>query len=178
MKDEMKARNCKLLFKTNETLNGKTMIKKVFGFFALIVAAGCNANSSEKNSKDTTTNIYRSQMIEPLRVNVQTNPVALYDFPMKDDLNHWHFTVKLFETKERFRYLLDLQYQEMTASDTITFPNFGVEPEPQLKKGSADTECILGFIDKSKNFREYIKVFVDNDRLRIKQLKQYAVYAK
>ncbi len=68
--------------------------------------------------------------------------------------------------------------QEMTGMDTINFPNFGFEPEPVIKKGNNDLECLVGFLDKEKKFRDYLKVFVDGDRLRVKTLKQYSVYQK
>ena len=109
---------------------------------------------------------------------MKSQPVATYDYPIPKDLNGWHFTVSLKETKKRFNYLLDMQYEEMTGQDTIRFPNFGFEPEPQIKKGSNDLECIIGFLDKEKKFRDFIKVFVDDGQLRMKTLKQYAVYQK
>jgi hypothetical protein len=141
------------------------------------ILAGCSSGGSRKDERSTE-EISAADTVSVTRDVVKKEPVAGYDIPLKDDLNNWHFTVKLFETKQRFNYLLDMQYQEVTASDTIRFPNFGYEPKPQIQKGANDNECIIGFLDKDKKFREYIKVFVDNDQFRLKQLKQYAVYSK
>jgi hypothetical protein len=158
-------------------MKNSALDKLVLVALLIIMLAGCSTRGRE-NEEGTTTELSASDTISVTRDVVKKEPVAGYDIPLKDDLNNWHFTVKLFETKQRFNYLLDMQYQEVTASDTIRFPNFGHEPKPQIQKGANDNECIIGFLDKDKKFREYIKVFVDNDQLRVKQLKQYAVYSK
>lgn len=155
--------------------NNMIMTRYVVPFLLLLTLAGCGSNGNN-NAESNTTEISASDTISITRDVVKKEPVATYDIPLKDDLNNWHFTVKLFETMQRFHYLLDMQYQEVSASDTIRFPNFGQEPQPRIQKGSNDQECILGFLDKENKFREYIKVFVDNGQLRVKQLKQYAVY--
>jgi hypothetical protein len=144
--------------------------------FLLSIVFSCNNSSSSSAGKDDST-VNDISGIDLERNEIKTAPVAVYDKPL-NDLNNWHFTVKLSETKQRFNYLLHMQYQEVTGSDTIRFPNFGFEPTPQIKKGDSDLECIIGFLDKEKNFREYIKVFVENDQLRMKTLKQYVVYEK
>ena len=146
-------------------------------FFSLILFAfACNNPNSSSNPDSTSIDI--TSTVDPVRTNVKAGPVASYDYAIPNDLNKWRFTVTLKETQKRFNYLLDMQYQEMTGQDTIRFPNFGFEPEPQIKKGSNDLECIIGFLDKEKKFRDFIKVFVDNGQLRMKTLKQYAVYQK
>jgi hypothetical protein len=139
-------------------------------FFCLI-ACHSTGNGNDKSAPGGT-------VMSETRQEVQKQAVAVYDVPLKNDLNNWHFTVKLFETKQRFHYLADITYQEMNVSDTIRFPNFGIEPKPQIKKGTSDEECMIGFLDKEDRFREFVKVFVDNGQLRMKQVKQYAVYTK
>ena len=138
-----------------------------------------SCNNQNGNASDTdSSSVSITSTIDPLRANVKAEPIAAYDYALPNDLNKWHFNVALKETKHRFNYLLEMQYQEMTGADTIRFPNFGFDPEPQIKKGSNDLECIIGFLDKEKKFRDYIRVFIDNGQLRMKTLKQYAVYEK
>ena len=153
------------------------MQKLLFGLLLLCAVTSCtNSSTKENGSSDSTTSV--SGLYDENRADVKKEAIASYDIPLKNNLNNWHFTVQLFETKKRFNYLLNMQYQEVSASDTIRFPNFGINPEPQIRKGSTDEECIIGFLDKEKKFREYIKVFVDNEQLRVKTLKQYAVTQK
>lgn len=149
-------------------------MKKIYILLMAGIICSCNntANQPGKSADNTS-----STAISEERTDVNAGPVAQYDKAL-GDLNDWHFDVKLYETKQRFAYKLDMKYQEVTASDTIRFPNFGMDPEPQIKKGNSDLECIIGFLDKEKKFREYIKVSIDNDQLRVKTLKQYAVYEK
>lgn len=149
-------------------------------FFSLGIAAclvSCNNQDTATGNSDSSS-ISTTTAISETRTDVKKEPVAVYDVPLKNDLNKWHFTVTLSETRQRFFYLLDMKYEELTASDTIRFPNFGLEPEPLIQKGANDLECIIGFADKEKKFREYLKVFVDHDQLRVKTLKQYTVYQK
>ncbi len=145
--------------------------------FHILFALGCNNHNSNGSDTDSS-GVSITSAIDLVRTNVKAEPIATYNYALPNDLNKWHFNVTLKETTQRFNYLLEMQYQEMTGADTIRFPNFGFEPEPQIKKGSNDLECIIGFLDKEKKFRDYIKVFIDNDQLRVKTLKQYAVYEK
>lgn len=139
----------------------------------LFLLVACQQNPGEEETTSST--VLTTEMLESERDQVKTAPVAIFDEPIGDGLNDWHFTAKLFETKKRFRYLLDMRYQEITASDTIRFPNFGMEPQPKIQKGENKLECILGFLDKEGKFREYVKVFVEDGELRLKTLKHYAV---
>lgn len=151
-------------------------MKRLLSCLALFTLIACNPSQNHQTENETAN--ANSPAVSETRDTVSSEPVAVYDLPLKNNLNNWHFTVKLFETKQLFHYLLDMKYQEVTASDTIRFPNFGLEPQPKIQRGSAETECIIGFLDKEKKFREYLKVYVDNEQLRVKQLKQYAVSEK
>ena len=71
-----------------------------------------------------------------------------------------------------------MKYQEITGSDTIRFPNFGTEPQPRIQKGKNDLECVIGFLDNTGKFREYVMVSVKNDQLKLSTLKRYAVNEK
>jgi hypothetical protein len=160
--------------RTDKIVKGNGMI----GCLLILALTFCACNNPSTSSSNTDSSSIDVSNIDPVRTDVKPDPVASYDYPIPKDLNGWHFTISLKETKQRFNYLLDMQYQETTGQDTIRFPNFGFEPEPQIKKGSNDLECIIGFLDKEKKFRDFIKVFIDNGQLRMKTLKQYAVYQK
>ena len=112
------------------------------------------------------------------RSDPKTAPVAQHEEKVKNDLNNWVFAVKLYETEKRFTYKLALQYEEVSGEDEITFPNLGAEPKPQIKKGSGEYECIIGFLDQQGAFREYKKVHVVDGNLKVTTLKSYAITVK
>ena len=139
----------------------------------------CNSASHTNTNGDTTTSsISITETIAQDRETPKPNAIATYEVKLNNDLNDWYFRVKLFETNKRFVYKVTMQYQEITGEDMIEFPNLGYEPLPELRKGPSDLECIVGFLDQNKTFREYKLVSAKNDQLKITTLKRYAVYAK
>jgi hypothetical protein len=111
--------------------------------------------------------------ISETRNNAKSGAVASYSEPVKDKLNNWKFSVDAFETNQTFKYLLKIQYKELRVEDTLTVPNFGIQPTVALQKGSEDLSCIVGFKGKEDEFKEYKKVFVENGQLRITTIKAY-----
>lgn len=113
--------------------------------------------------------------IPETRSNVRSGPAASYSEPVtdKDKLNNWKFSIDAFETSQTFKYLLKIQYKELRVEDTLTVPSFGIQPTVELKKGSEDLSCIVGFKGKENEFKEYKKVFVENGQLRITTIKAY-----
>ena len=103
--------------------------------------------------------------------------VASFKVTTGNPLNDWYFKVELYETPTTFHYLLKMQYEEIRGTDTLKLPNFGIWPEPVIKKGNEPFSCIIGFMDKDKKFREYKKVYVKNNVLKVTTLKHYTVYA-
>jgi hypothetical protein len=51
----------------------------------------------------------------------------------------------------------------------------GAEPKPVIQKGEDKYSCIVGFMDNNNQFREYKKVYVKNDELKVTSLKHYSV---
>jgi hypothetical protein len=168
---------CDMFQQGKSSIKRKDFARISFVVFSIFSLVACN-NPGGSNTGTDSSSVSITSAISSERTNVKAEPVASYHYAIPNDLNSWEFNVSLKETSQRFNYVLEMQYQEMTGMDTITIPNFGFEPEPAIKKGSNDLECIIGFLDKEKKFRDYLKVFVDNDRLRVKTLKQYAVYQK
>ena len=155
----------------------KKTLRSLPALTLVLMLTACQQNASQESATKTTSEL-SSETISPERDKVQSDAVAVYEEKIDDALNDWKFSAKLFETKERFRYLLEMRYQELSATDTIRFPNFGVEPQPKIQKGANKQECIIGFLDRDGNFREYVKVFVDDEQLRLKTLKHYSVVEK
>lgn len=109
------------------------------------------------------------------RATVNAKPVMVFEKPVADNLNKWKFSVKLYETDYSFKYRVEMQYQEVTGVDTITFPNLGYAPRPVLKQGTDPYSCIIGFKDNGGDFKPYKLVIAENDELSIKTLKHYSV---
>lgn len=124
---------------------------------------------TESNKKPLTTSI------PEFRDTVSKAPVAQYQEKVDNPLNDWYFSVKVYETPKTFHYLLKLQYEEIDGEDTLKLPNFGTFPKPVLQKGPERYSCIVGFLDKENKFREYKKVYVKANHLKITALKHYAV---
>jgi hypothetical protein len=106
------------------------------------------------------------------------NPSAIAEFKEKTDnpLNNWYFSVRLFETPKTFEYVLKMQFEEIRGEDTIKLPDFGTEPRPAIRKGVDRYSCIVGFLDKNNEFREYKKVYVKNGlTLSVTTLYHYSV---
>jgi hypothetical protein len=157
-------------------------MKKNMYLFCCLFAAACNESPKDQIRKeDSALRKTAPVIINPAdniplyRDSIQAEPVAEYKERTENPLNEWYFSVKLFETSKTFHYRLKLQYEEIEGEDTLKLPNFGTMPEPVIQKGPEKYSCIIGFNDKEGNFREYKKVFVKNDHLKITALKHYAV---
>jgi hypothetical protein len=140
-----------------------------------------SCHSANQNNYRQTDSASKAVIINPtnnvpdLRKEIKTEPVAAYKEKTDNPLNDWYFSVKLFETKKTFYYLMKLQFEEIRGEDTLKLPNFGYEPKPVIKKGTDKYSCIIGFMDDSSKFREYKLVHVENNRLKVTALKHYAV---
>ena len=142
--------------------------------FAFLIIISCG----EKQNSPAAATASDSTMAAPVlltRETLQKKPVITYSERTDNPLNDWYFSVKLYETKNTFHYLIKMEFEEIRGTDTLRLPNFGTMPEPVIQKGREQYSCIIGFLDKDKNFREYKKVYVKNNVLRITALKHYAV---
>ena len=160
------------------------MIRVVNSFLVFIVLASCGNDQSgqkDKVSGKDSDSTNKSVVQDPVsavpmyRDSLKKDVVAEYRVKTDNPLNDWYFSVRLFETRKTFHYLIRLEYEEITGTDTLRLPNFGTMPEPVIRKGPEQYSCIIGFLDKDKQFREYKKVYVKNDVLKITALKHYAV---
>lgn len=132
----------------------------------------------EKKTEDQGTESNKNPLtvvIPDKRESVSKEPVAQHREKVDNPLNDWYFSVRLYETPKTFHYLVKLQFEEIEGADTLRLPNFGTLPKPVIQKGAEQYSCIIGFMDKENKFREYKKVYVTGNRLKITTLKHYAV---
>lgn len=149
------------------------MKKLIVPILALSLVA-CGESGSAGSGSDSTA--ASSEPISLTRETVKKEAVATYEVPAPDALNKdWKFAVNLYETPDRFKFLVKMDYQAMSESDTINIPNFNTEPRPQIKQGDTKMDCIIGFLDKQGTFKEYILVAVKDDQLTMKTIKHYQV---
>lgn len=149
----------------------------LISFFTLIVFMSCNepANTEQQDQVSESNKKSLTILIPEYRDTVRKEAIAQHQEKVDNPLNDWYFSVKLYETPKTFHYLVKLRFEEIQGVDTLKLPNFGTIPKPVIQKGSEKYSCIIGFLDKENKFREYKKVYVKDDHLKITALKHYAV---
>lgn len=154
-------------------------MKMLVGGLCILLLISCgqgNENASAKTDTTATTEpALRPENVPLERDSVQKEPVAEYKVRTENPLNDWYFQVRIFETPKTFHYLIKLQFEEIRGQDTLKLPNFGMLPKPVIQKGPDQYSCIIGFMDKENKFREYKKVYVKENSLKIEALKHYGV---
>ena len=149
---------------------------KHYSFLLLLALLCCNKpkNSDEtagSNSGDPTRAI--NDTIPLTREKVENSPVASYSEKVKDDLNDWRFAVDIYETPQTFKFLMKIEYMVQEAEDTLTIPNFGIMPKVEVRKGPDENSCIVGFLDKQGEFKDYKLIALKEKQLKISTLKYY-----
>jgi hypothetical protein len=145
-----------------------------------LMILSCHQAATDKDSSADSTD-KKTAPLEALhnpefRQQPKKEPAVIYKEEIKDDhLNHWSFSVNLYETARTLDYRVKMQYEELPGEDTIHLPDLGTPPRPVLKKGDDKYTCIIGFLDNDNQFREYKLVYARHDQLGIKTLKHYSV---
>lgn len=119
--------------------------------------------------------IISTDTIPEIRPVVHKKPVASYLVPVNDPKLERTFGVDIYETGNTFEYLMRLHYEAVEKTDTLKIPNFGVWPVVKITKGPERISCVIGFLDKNKQFKPYKMVTAKGDKMRIIELKRYAV---
>ncbi len=119
--------------------------------------------------------IHKADTISETRSVVQKSPVASHYQKVPDELNNWKFAVEVYETKNRFKYLVRIQYKEIRITDSINIPNIGIEPSVQIQADNQPFSCTIGFPDKKGNFNPYYRASIKNEQLRFKKIASYGV---
>ena len=87
--------------------------KNTIVLLAIILSAyACNQLHEDANVNESTTYITNDTVSE-MRSKVNPLPIAEYVKPLEDTLNHWKFAVSAYETKQRFKFLLRMRYEEL-----------------------------------------------------------------
>src|SRR4051795_2463336 len=139
-----------------------------------IISCDNNQNTLSGNKEDSGT-VVTNGTISPTRKEINSKPVASFSKSVPNSLNNWHFSVGVYETKETFRYLMKMEYMELRETDTLKIPNIGIEPKIEIHQGKDDNSCIVGFFDRSNNFKEYKLVSAEDGKLKITVLHHYGV---
>lgn len=145
--------------------------------FLLLLALLCCKKPKNSDEASTASNGEPTKALNdtiPLtREKVENSPIASYSEKVKDPLNDWRLAVDIYETKQTFKFLMKIEYMVQEAEDTLTIPNFGIMPKVEIRKGPEKESCIVGFLDKQGEFKEYKLIALKDKQLKISTLKYY-----
>lgn len=127
----------------------------------LLSCTGCKSDFAKNNN------------VPDMRIDPNPKAIASYMVPMGDPKLDRRFGVEVFETPFTFKYLLSMQYDGMTQSDSLILPVLNTWPTVIVKPGPDKLSCIIGFLDEKKNFMEYKLLSAKNNQLILKKLKSY-----
>ena len=150
------------------------MVKQTVIFFLLAYTA-CTPPATTGNDPKDTTIVIAADTIAPTRTKINPSPVTSYTEKVPDELNDWKFEVSLYETSQTFRYMVRVRYKELRITDSLQVPDLGILPEVVIHKGKDPLSCIIGFLDKKDEFKEYKLVRIKNDQLKISTINHYYV---
>jgi hypothetical protein len=151
-------------------------MKTIYPPLLIFLLAACNSTSENTESSEDSI-VFTTENIPAERKNVNPQPIKMYEETVKSFETTDEFKVALYETKQTFKYLIEISYKQMEVVDTLRAPNFGIQPAVDILKGdSIRPSCIVGFLDKDKQFRKLKLVAFENNKLKVKVLKHYAVY--
>jgi hypothetical protein len=149
-------------------------MKPFFSILPLLILISCNAGNNKNSGGDSVVHNYEN--IPPERKTVNPDPIKTYEEIINSFETTDEFKVGLYETKETFHYLVKVQYKNLDEEDTLKVPDFGIEPAVEIVKGdSIRPSCIVGFYDEKNQFRESKLIYFEDNSLKIKVLKHYAV---
>ncbi len=147
------------------------LVCKPYILFSILFFGCVEKNKANKEKLEIKTN----DTIPAIRKNISKKPIAEYIIPMGDPKLDREFGVKIFEMGETFKYLLTIYHDGTIQNDTLTVPNFGIWPVVKIKQGKEKLSCIIGFLGKNKEFKEYKMLYAKGDKLRLTILHQYGV---
>lgn len=144
----------------------------------LICCISCNQSGADQAEQPTDSTPAATEAVSENRANPKTEAVAGYSEKVDDGVNYannWKFAVQMYETGKTFNYLIKIAYKELRLTDSLGIPNFGIAPKVELRKGTEPRSCIIGFLDRKGAFKEYKKVAVKNEQLKITTINRYSV---
>ncbi len=159
---------------------GTLQLKRMKLFFIcimLMTMVACN-NASVENEKNDTVIVVANNSVSLVRENPNQQAIASYSIDVADGVNNannWKFAANIYETKSTFKFLLKMKYKELEESDTLVIPNLGFIPKVEIRKAATAQACIIGFYDKKNQFKEYKKLSVKNEQLKLTTINHYSV---
>ncbi len=134
----------------------------------LSLFAACHSDAITSTAADETKTFVTNDTIPETRDSVKKEPIAIYTSTKGDKL-----TVKVYQTKQTFQFLMKMEYKFLDEPDTLRIPNFGIQPKIVIQNGADNQSCIVGFLDKKNEFKDYKLVTVKSGNLQVKVLKRY-----
>ena len=144
----------------------------------LLLCISCNNSGADQTEQASEEAVPAAEAVSPTRANPKVEAVATYSEKVDDGVNYannWKFAVQLYETPQTFNYLVKIDYKEMHLTDSLGIPNFGIAPKVELRKGTEPKTCIIGFLDRKGEFKEYKKVAVKNEQVKVTTINRYSV---
>ncbi|MDD2793642.1 MAG: hypothetical protein PHD73_10730 [Sediminibacterium sp.] len=144
----------------------------------LFFCISCNNSDAVQTEQAPESAAPAAEAVSPTRANPKVEAVAAYSEKVDDGVNYannWKFAVQMYETPKTFNYLIKIDYKELHLTDSLGIPNFGIAPKVELRKGADPRTCIIGFLDRKGEFKEYKKVAVKNEQLKITTINRYSV---
>jgi len=152
-------------------------MKLFFISIMLLTMVSCDSESIENEKVDTVI-VVANNAVSLVRENPKQQAVSSYSVDVADGVNNannWKFAAGIYETNSTFKFLLKMQYKELKESDTLVIPNLGFMPKVEIRKAATAQACIIGFYDKKNQFKEYKKLSVKNEQLKLTTINHYSV---
>jgi hypothetical protein len=146
------------------------------GLFILFIS--CNQSKEPIGTITDSSVFITNDTIPAIRAKIKKEPVATYVEAVSDDVsnaNNWEFSARIYETPKTFVYRIEMRYQELRETAEMELPNFGTFPKPVIIKTGKQYACMIGFLDKKGEFKEYKKLSATNNRLKLTTVAHYAV---
>ncbi len=144
------------------------MIKYNCLFLLLFCLSACQSDTLAGEDTNETKTLVTNDTIPELRDSISKMPVATYISSKGEKLE-----VKVYETQLTFQFIMKMKYKFLDEPDTLHIPNFGIRPRIVIKDGEDEQSCIIGFLDKKNQFRDYKLITVKTGNLQVKVLKRY-----
>lgn len=147
------------------------------GWFLIMSLVACNTATLE-NEKTDAIIVVANNSVSLVRENPNQQAIASYSVDVADGVNnanHWKFAASIYETNSTFKFLLKMKYKELEETDTLVIPNLGFNPKVEIKQAEKTQACIIGFYDKKNEFKEYKKLSVKNEQLKLTTINHYSV---
>ncbi len=144
------------------------MMKSLCLLALLCFLHACKPDTPTATDSNETKTVITHDTIPETRDSVSKKPVASYTSTKGEKLK-----VDVYQTKQTFRFVMQMKYKFLDEPDTLRIPNIGIRPTIVIKGGDDKQSCTIGFLDKEGTFKEYKLVTVKTGNLQVKVIRQY-----